>query len=533
MNREKTSVVICGAGPAGLTLAHLLGQQGVDVTLIEKLPETVAEPRAISIDGESLRTLQQIGMLAGFEGELLQGQIAKYWNAEGVQLFQAGRPEMKPYGYSTVNSFDQPALDRYLAENLRLRESVQLRFHTTLNSFEQDEDKVRIYCTDADGRRSEIVADYLVGADGGRSTVRSLLKIEMRGESNPQPWLVIDTVDPYLDGQMGCHFYCDPARPGLTVPKRHGERRWEWMLMPGESRDELLQDDKIRSIIAPYTDVDKVDIYRKRVYDFHAILAERWREGRVFLVGDAAHMTPPFAGQGLNSGIRDVANLSWKLTAVVRDSALPVILDSYEAERRDHARELIETALNLGNQIQPIDAVEAKQRDEFFAAMNKDPAGMQALEDELTKAILQRSVGGSLVISQCGEGAVGRMMVQPRVRVPTGEEVLLDELLGNSFSIVGYDCDPLDVVDRQALIQWKAIGASVVAISSTAGRVGAGWVYDETQQFGDWVEGGRPRVLLVRPDRFCMVAAAPGDAREKLGEAYSRLYGAARVGRSS
>jgi 3-(3-hydroxy-phenyl)propionate hydroxylase len=505
-------------------MAHLLGQQDVDVIVIEKLPETVAEPRAIAIDGESLRTLQQIGMLEGFEDELLQGQVAKYWNAEGIQLFQAGSPEKKPYGYSTINSFDQPALDRYLASNLRHRPSVSLRFNTTLTSLEQDEDQVRVCCTDADGRQREIVADYLVGADGGRSTIRSLLQIEMRGESNPQPWLVIDTIDPHLAGQMGCHFYCDPARPGLTVPKRHGGRRWEWMLMPGESRDDLLQDEKIRSLIAPYTDVDKVDIYRKRVYDFHAILADRWQVGRAFLVGDAAHMTPPFAGQGLNSGLRDVANLSWKLKAVIRDGALPSILDSYETERRDHAAELIETALNLGRQIQPIDVEEARQRDAFFAAINKDPAGMQALEDELSKAILQRSVAGGLLVNGSEEGAVGRLMVQPRVQAPSGEELLLDEILGKGFAIIGYDCDPSEVVDEQALSHWKARGASVVTIASAARPV-AGRVHDGSGDLGDWMQVSGPRLLLLRPDRFCLLAAAPQDARKALGEARALLFG--------
>ncbi len=199
MNTLDTSIVICGAGPAGLTLAHLLGAQDVDVVLIEKLPGTVTEPRAISIDGESLRTLQHIGLYSSFEDELLSGITADYVNGENVHLFRIGGPEPRPYGYATVNSFDQPTLDKHLARQMAARDSVRLFFNTTLERFEQDERGVRVYCHDADNNAMEINADYLVGCDGGRSSVRSLLQIGMQGESNPQPWLVIDTIDPGLD----------------------------------------------------------------------------------------------------------------------------------------------------------------------------------------------------------------------------------------------------------------------------------------------------------------------------------------------
>ncbi len=379
MQTLKTSVVICGAGPVGLTLAHLLGVDGVDVILLERLESTVTEPRAIAIDGESLRTLQRVDLLAGFEDELLTGITADYVNGHGECLFHAGNPERRPWGFATINSFDQPTLDRYLADELGKRESVQLRFGHALEHFEQDGEGVRVHCTDAAGDPLTIEAQYLVGCDGGRSTVRSKLGIRMRGESNPQPWLVIDTVDPHLDNTLDCRFYCDPERPGMTIRKRHGERRWEWMLMPGEEREFLLADENIRELLAPYTDAAQVDIYRKRVYDFHAIMADRWREGRVFLAGDAAHMTPPFAGQGLNSGLRDVSNLSWKLSTVVRGLADEAILDSYEQERKNHAWQLIETALQLGRQIQPIDTDLAAERDAFFAELRKDPAAVQAL----------------------------------------------------------------------------------------------------------------------------------------------------------
>ena len=211
MKMLKTSVAICGAGPAGLTLAHLLGGEGIDVILLEKLAQTVTEPRAIAIDGESLRTLQKTGLLPGFAQEILDGLEAEYVNGDGELLFSAGSPELRPYGFATVNSFDQPTLDSYLARSLCKRESVSLLFGHTLNRFEQDASGVRLSCTDASGEALEIHADYLVGCDGGQSTVRSQLGIKMRGETNPQPWLVIDTRDKHLEGRLDCRFYCVPV----------------------------------------------------------------------------------------------------------------------------------------------------------------------------------------------------------------------------------------------------------------------------------------------------------------------------------
>ena len=518
MTTLSTSVVIVGAGPAGLTLAHLLGAEGVDVVLLEKLESTVTEPRAIAIDGESLRTLQKVGLFEGFEDELISGVSVDYLNGEGELLFRAGSPEQRPYGFATVNSFDQPALDRYLAKTLEHRSSVDLRFSHTLNSFEQGASGVRILCTDNKGDELEITADYLVGCDGGRSTIRSLLNIEMRGESNPLPWLVIDTRDPYLNGEPDCRFYCDPKRPGMTMRKRHGERRWEWMLMPGEDRDFLLQDENIREIIAPYTDVERVDIYRKRVYDFHAIIADKFQVGRVFLAGDAAHMTPPFAGQGLNSGFRDVANLSWKLAMVVKGNANPGILDSYEEERRDHAWQLIEMALNLGQQIQPIDPALAAERDAFFAEVNKDPAAVAAVEEEMFKSIVERSVDKGLIVSSGCEDVAGRLLIQPELVVDGGRK-LLDECIGTGFSIIGYDCDPTEELSKEDIASWVEMGASVVRIVSEHSAINADSFLDESLELATWLGKREPVIMLVRPDRFCMACAEPGDAGAVLGRA--------------
>jgi 3-(3-hydroxy-phenyl)propionate hydroxylase len=523
--RLNTSVVICGAGPAGLTLAHLLGLDGIAVIVLDKGESTVAEPRAIALDGESLRTLQKIDLAEGMEKELLSGLTADYVNGKGEHLFQIGRRGFRPYGYETINSFDQPALDRYLAEQISNRPTVDLRFSHCLTGFTQDQTGVRVYCTNPEQGEIEINAKFLVGCDGGRSTVRSLLNIAMRGESNPQPWLVIDTRDAYLDDQLDCRFFCDPKRPGMTIRKRHGERRWEWMLMPGEDREHLLADATIRSLLAPYTDVSQVNVYRKRVYDFHAIIAERWRDGRVFLAGDAAHMTPPFAGQGLNSGMRDVTNLSWKLAMVVKGQAEPSILETYEKDRKGHAWELIETALNLGKQIQPIDVTQAAERDAFFAELHKDPAALQAMEEEITRSVLDRHADASLVINSEQPSVAGKLLIQPTLSSGTGCK-LLDEHLGGGFAILGFNCDPCGLLGEDTVNLWRAWGANIMCVQSTTDELRGSDLLDQNGELSVWLGGTEPTVLLIRPDRFCMVHARPGEAENRLKQAYALIAGA-------
>mgnify|MGYP001814868502 CR=1 FL=1 len=504
-------------------LGHLLAAEQIETVILERLPEPVTEPRAIAIDAESLRTLQHAGVLQGFRDEVLPGITAEYVNAAGVRLFTLGEEDRQPFGHPQLNSFDQPALDAYLAATLEAKHCVSLFFGHTLEHFEESGDGVSVLATDADGEAVEIRADYLVGCDGGRSTIRRQLGIEMKGDSNPLPWLVIDTVDHHLDDAMDCRFFCDTARPGMTLRKRHGERRWEWMLMPGESPEELLEDAAIRDLLAPHTDAERVNIYRKRVYNFHAIVAERWQSGRVLLAGDAAHMTPPFAGQGLNSGLRDVRNLAWKLAGAVRGDYSGTLLASYEEERSGHARELIDTALALGAQIQPIDPALAAERDAFFTALNSDPAAMADFRSGLMRPIMERSLDRGLVLSSEEHALNGRLLIQPRVNTARDRDVLLDECLGPGFSLIGFGCDPLEVVAPQDLTWWRDRGMTCVAVGQRGQSAREDWLEDAYGDLGCWLEAGEAQLLLVRPDRFCFAVFKPSGASDVLRAARSRL----------
>jgi 3-(3-hydroxy-phenyl)propionate hydroxylase len=499
---QKVDVLIAGAGPVGLALANLLGSAGLSVLLVERNPDTVPEPRAIALDGESLRTLQATGLADTVLPTIREGFRADYVNGKGERLFFSDlRP--RPYGFCLQNSFDQPTLERQLLAGLARFEKVDLCFSTELLAFNQSEAEVQVEIRDPDKRSRNIAARYLIGCDGGRSTVRQQLGIEMQGDRLPQRWLVIDTVDTHLTGDPECRFYCDPARPAMTMLRPGNERRWEWMLLEGEEDEAMLQDRAISELLAPHTDVKCVDVYRKVVYGFSAVVAERFAAGRVFLAGDAAHMTPPFAGQGLNAGVRDVRNLSWKLVAVLRDGFPPALLDSYDRERHDAARDMVNMAVALGEQIQPTDPAAAAERDAFFAELNRDPAAAEQFSLDLLAPLHDVRIPAGWFAD---DGFGGRLLPQPEV---SGAARRLDDTLPQGFvALVPPGATVPTAITEHPL--WRRLAPPQCPLP---------------RELADFV-GSFGGALLLRPDRF-VLAALPLDesSRRVLNALEAQLTG--------
>lgn len=534
MKRYTTSVAIIGAGPAGLTLAHLLSQSGVDTLLLEKLDKTIELPRAIGIDSEALRTYQAAGVIDDVIDEICSDiHTTEYINGEGKSLFEFHSNKYgEPYGFPFFNTFDQADVDRIVANALYRRGNVRTWFNHSFEHFEQNVNGVKIFAKNAADEAIEINAQYLVGADGAHSMIRKQLGANMIGKSNEFPWLVIDTIDPGLASTMPSRFFCDTKRPGMTIKKNGNQRRWEWMLMPGETAEDMLNDDHINSIITPYTDTSQVEVYRKVIYNFNALNADKWQDNRVFLVGDAAHLTPPFAGQGLNSGFRDIRNLSWKLAMASKGLVDHSVLDSYQQERRDHAQELIDFALNLGETIQPIDPQKAAERDNFFFSLQEDETKSQDFVDNLAHSMLSRRVNKGLVVDTDTNPISGQLLVQPTVKTHIGKDELLDDLLGHGFSIIGYNCDPVEVINPETLAQWQPLCTAMLAVGD-AQHTGV-WPKDSEGLLGDFIQGKRlinsessltdsNTLLLVRPDKFCMAAFNANNADDVLNRALQLL----------
>ncbi len=371
----KTDVLVVGAGPTGLLLANLLGAMGVSTTLVETHDDTVQDPRAVSIDDEAMRALQAAGLAGEIAAISVQGYGSIYRGPSG-KAFASVMPTGKDYGFDKRNAFEQPAFEAVLRKALARYPHVTAHFSTEMTAFEQSSDSVQATVCARDAQEQSLHARYMVACDGGRSPVRKMLGIAMQGATFEEPWLIVD-LKTTRNRCFHTEVFCDPARPCITLPGPGGIRRYEFKLHPGEAAVAAVQDDFTRGLLAA-VGPDRDEAFRRvRVYTFHARIAERWQDGRVFLAGDAAHLTPPFAGQGMNSGLRDAHNLGWKLAEALHMECPKDLLASYEIERKPHAWSLIRLALRMGQVMMPASWVQGMGTRALFRLLTLFPAARE------------------------------------------------------------------------------------------------------------------------------------------------------------
>jgi 3-(3-hydroxy-phenyl)propionate hydroxylase len=473
-----TFAIIVGAGPVGLMLANLLGRSGAEVLVLERRREPFTVPRAIAYDAETLRLFQKIGLLDALEPTLEQDVPVSYLNGRGRVLMRMSRPD-QPFGHSQLGSFYQPELEAVLRGGIERYPNVVLKMGARVTGLRNGPDAAAVAYEDETGETRLAEASFVVGCDGGMSFVRDAAGIPFGGTTFTEKWLVVDCEDEGY-GLREMRFFCDPRRPALTIPVSRGRRRWEFLVLPGESAAELEREDVVRRLIRGYAPNDTSRIERSLVYTFHARYADQFRKGRVLLAGDAAHINPPFAGQGLNGGLRDVHNLAWKLDLVRRGVAGEALLDTYETERRPHVKAMTDFAIRLGRDIMPTSRLRASVRDILFTFMSAMP-GYTVHVDK----------GGLLPRPRLEAGSVrgrarqsGRMLVQPRIAAEGGTR--LDEIIGPGWAVIGAGVDPRAGMHRDDCALMEKLGATFTRVEEP----------EILEQVG---EG---RLAVVRPDRF-------------------------------
>lgn len=516
--RPATPVLVVGAGPVGLTVANLLVSFDVPVLVVERNATTSDEAKAISLDAESLRTFQSAGMAAQLEQVIVPGTGTRYYDRRDRPLFQArgGRPYQ--LGYAFKNQFAQPELEGVLADAL-VRRRADVRFSTELVGMVDDATGVVAQLRDVStGEVTEVEVSWVAACDGGRSTVRQLLGIEMSGRSHEQTWLVVDTVGDDHRERYGMH-RGNPGRPSVVVPGRNGRCRYEFRLKPGEGAPgDTPTPAFMAQLLRPYRALSPEQIERSVIYRFHAIVANRWRSGRCFLLGDAAHMMPPFAGQGLNSGVRDAANLAWKLAMVWHGTLSPEILDTYELERRPHAAATVEFSEWLGHVVMTTSRWRALVRDLVVRAMLLAPSGRRYLREMRYRPKAIHTEGAVSTAGDGPRGLVGTLLPQPWVIAePSLCPQRLDGVLGSGLALLGVEVEPSEWDEvtaeaaRHGLPGWRAVDV----VLDDRLPVGSGQrtaIADADGALEQIMSGARGRFVLVKPDRYVAAVFASSQA---------------------
>ena len=506
-------VVIVGAGPTGLMLANLLGIQGIKTLVIEQSHNTVGEPRAVTIDDESLRTVQATGLISQVLPQVVQGYGVHYYSWRGKE-FARIEPSVMEHGFPKRNAFRQQLLVGQLRDGLKRFDTKPIWFGHELMRFQDDGDAVHL-TLQHDGKSKTISCHWLVACDGGRSTVREQLGIQLTGSSYDEKWLIVDLLD-RTSAFRHTRTYCDPVRPAIRLPGPEGTLRYEFMLHDGEDPEEMLDEASIRRWIHAREPADAtLVIARKVVYGFHARVAERWKSGRVFLAGDAAHLTPPFAGQGMNSGVRDAANLAWKLAAVERGQLSPSLLDTYEMERKPHAWSLIKMAVRIGTFMQP--------KSILMAMLTQGGLKLCSVYRPVRDYVLQlkfkpkpRFTQGFFIsqVTASALVAVGQLLPQPMVEMPDGVHLPMDDVLGHGFSLLALaDADVSGVLSSFAAAGLSCLHVQVVSPSddfikregqSLTRDVPDAVIRDYEGVLEKIIRSAEAQAVVLRPDRYVL-----------------------------
>ena len=503
-------VAIVGFGPTGAVAAGLLGQQGLNVFVCDKAHGVYELPRAFALDHEIMRVFQQLGIADAVLEYAEPFTPSEFYGVNGqlIKRFSMAEPPY-PLGFVPSLVFSQPPVERMLRARVQTLPSVQVALGCEFLGLQQDDAQVALQLRHADGHWAQVRARYLIGCDGATSTVRNAGGICLQDLGFDQAWLVADV---QVNAQGLAKLprtsvqYCEPQRPStfLIGPKNH--RRWEISINPGEDPKAVATPEATWQLLSRWITPQDGSLWRQASYRFHALVADRWRVGRVFVAGDAAHQQPPFLGQGMCQGIRDVANLSWKLAAVLRGEAGADLLDTYGQERKAHVTELTTRIKGIGQLVGERDLAAARARD----------ARLLAECDGVVKSVPRQNVQPALangLLSGLAHPAHGTIFPQPWV-MHDGRTVRLDNLTGAGWRLMLHP-DAAQWLGQTLTPPWLqcvCVGNSAYPLLEPDGVMAPWWHQMGTQ------------AAIVRPDHYVYGVASSPQALQNEIDALSKHF---------
>ena len=522
-------VAVIGLGPTGAMLSALLGRSGIETVVIDKADDIFPLPRAVSFDHEVMRLVQNLGLADAIQPYVVPYAPTEYRGVGGKLISRyESLPPPYPQGWQPSFMFQQPPFERTLRQSLKDLPTLNVRLGTALESLRQDDDQVELSIVNAQGSAEVLRARYVVGCDGGSSLVRRLMGTSLESLNFDEPWLVADIlVDESKLRKLPQTIvqYCDPERPTTYVVGPGNHRRWEFMLLPGETAEAMNEEAAIWRLLGHWLTPADGKVWRATTYVFHALVASEWRSRRVFLAGDAAHIDAAFMAQGMCQGIRDAANLAWKLALVIRGQAAPKLFDSYQQERRPHVKATTETAKSLGRIICELDPVKAAERDARLLREMGDPPAVQYRQN-----LIPGLDEGALCSDQ---GApVGTRFPQPSIVNKSGE-CLLDDMVGTSFRLVVSSQIALDDIPETLRRKVVQLGGGVLSLAdaefSQPAGVGEWSIVEAEGVLNGWLRDHGLLAALVRPDHYVFALAKQRsdlNAMSDLLERHLHLVGA-------
>ena len=499
-------IAIVGYGPVGATAAALLGGQGLQVAVIERMAGIYDKPRAISADHEVMRVMQFAGIGEELGAHIRPHPGTQYLGVDGKIIRQTDViPPPYPLGWPTGVHFIQPEYEAMLRGAVARHDNVEVLLAHELVDFAEANDRIVLEVRDlANGQTRSIDARYLLACNGANGFVRKRLAIGYEDLAFDEWWVVVDawerrpTSFPTMNTQ-----YCWPSRPATAVTGPRDLRRWELKILPHERPEEFHDQARVREVLKDFIEIDAIELWRSAVYRFHALVADQWRRGRIFLLGDCAHQTPPFLGQGMCAGIRDAANLIWKLLLVEKAGASPALLDTYQEERKVHVKNVVEQAKQLGLIIGELDPAAAEARDARLRAERARRGG-----DPARHRLIPPLTGGLIDCDERGRsrGAAGTLFPQPTVETSDGRIALLDDVLSPVFLVVARSIDDHSGLGEGDIAILRRLGALQVALRTARDSEAAApdviVLTAKDELLENWLDEIDAVAAVVRPDRY-------------------------------